>query len=127
MTDPLDQHEQAPQGSQPDQPDAPHPETGPAASAEIEPISPAAAKAILDDALQPYLDDDWHVLDRGAYVARLTKGTRNLDFQVDLLGEVAITETELTPLQESGRLIAWALLIATLLVVLTLASVLGFI
>jgi hypothetical protein len=92
---------------------------------EIEPISPQDAQVILQKALEPYLADGWRVLDRSAYIARLTRGTRNLDVQVDLLGQVEKHESGLTPLQESGRLTAWVLLLAVLLVVLALTAALG--
>jgi hypothetical protein len=92
---------------------------------EIEPISPAEAEKILEQALQPYLADDWRILDRGPYAARLTRAMRNLDVRIDLLGQVEIEESSLTPLQDSGRLMAWMLLLAALLVMLALAAALG--
>jgi hypothetical protein len=101
-----------------------HPPVG-TSTTEIEPISPQDAEAILKTALEPYLADGWTVLDRGAYHARLTRGLRNLDVRVDLLGAVSTEESGLSPLQDSGRLTAWVMLLATLLVVLALASALG--
>ena len=50
---------------------------------------------------------------------------RNLDVRVDLLGQVETEESGLTPLQDSGRLTAWVLLLALLLVVLALSAALG--
>lgn len=94
---------------------------------EIEPVSPAEAEKILETALQPYLDDNWRILDRGPYAARLTRGVRNMDIRIDLLGQVETEEFGLTPLQESGRLIAWMLLISALLIVLALSAALGII
>ena len=96
-----------------------------AAQPEIEPISTAEAQAILADALAPYLADGWHVLDRSPAWARLTRGKRNLDVRVDLLGEVEAHESDLTPLQDSGRLIAWVLLLTSLLLALAVAAALG--
>jgi hypothetical protein len=46
---------------------------------------------------------------------------------VDLLGKLEPEESGLTPLQDSGRLIAWVLLLATLLIVLALSAALGII
>ena len=92
---------------------------------EIEPISPEEAEAILKQALEPYLAEGWHVIDHGAYLARLTRGKRNLDIRIDLLGQVEKEEMGLTPLQDSGRLTAWILLLAALLVVLALSAALG--
>ena len=93
----------------------------------IEPIAAEDAAQILARAIEPYLADGWHVLDRGAYSARLTRGVRNLDVRVDLLGQVETEESGLTPLQDSGRLTAWVLLLVTLLVVLALSAALGII
>ena len=100
-----------------------HPEPKPA----VEPISTEEAQAILERALEPYLADGWHVLDRSPSIARLTRGMRNLDVRVDLLGKVETQESGLTPLQDSGRLTAWVLLLASMLVVLALAAALGII
>ena len=50
---------------------------------------------------------------------------RNLDIRVDLLGQVETEESGLTPLQDSGRLMAWMVLLAALLVVLALSTALG--
>lgn len=94
---------------------------------EIEPVGPDDAARILAKAVEPYLADGWRVLDRSAYSARLTRGVRNLDLRVDLLGQVETEETGLTPLQDSGRLAAWVVLLTTLLVVLALSAALGII
>jgi hypothetical protein len=94
---------------------------------EIEPISPDAAEARLAEAIAPYLADGWHVLYQDAYLARLTRGLRNLDIRVDLLGDIEYHEADLNPLQDSGRLAAWMVLLAMLLVVLAISSVLGII
>lgn len=94
---------------------------------EIEPISPDDAEVLLKQAMEPYLADEWHVLYQDAYLARLTRGMRNLDIRVDLLGNIETTESELNPLQDSGRLMAWVVLIAMLLVMLALTSALGIV
>lgn len=103
------------------------PELDPASGApnEIEPISPREAERILAQALEPYLAEGWHVLERDAYMARLTREDRNLDVRVDLLGQVQTEESNLTALQDSGRLVAWVLLITALLLALTITSALG--
>jgi hypothetical protein len=93
--------------------------------AEIEPVGIDEAGKIMEDALQPYLAEDWRIIDRGPYAARLTRGVRNLDIRVDLLGQVETEESGLTPLQDSGRLMAWMVLLAALLVVLALSAALG--
>jgi hypothetical protein len=93
--------------------------------AEIEPVGIDEAGKIMEDALQPYLAEDWRIIDRGPYATRLTRGVRNLDIRVDLLGQVETEESGLTPLQDSGRLMAWMVLLAALLVVLALSAALG--
>lgn len=93
--------------------------------AEIEPISPQAAEAILKQAVEPYLAEGWRVIDHNAYLARLTRGKHNLDIRVDLLGQIEKQETDLTPLQDSGRLMAWILLLTGLMVALALSAALG--
>ncbi|MBN2306224.1 MAG: hypothetical protein JXQ72_17205 [Anaerolineae bacterium] len=91
----------------------------------IELIPPDEADAILDRALEPYLADGWNVFARGVNSVRLTRGMRNLDVRVDLLGQVEIQESGLTPLQESGRLTAWVLLWTILLLALAISAALG--
>ena len=95
------------------------------AQTEIEPIPPEEAEAILQEVLAPYLAEDWHVLHHDAYSARITQGARNLDIRVDLLGQITTQESDLTPLQDSGRLMAWVMLWTMLLVALAIASALG--
>lgn len=92
---------------------------------DVDLIDAAQAEAILKATIEPYLAEGWHLLHEDAYSARLTHGMRNLDVRVDLLGEVTVEETELTPLQESGRLMAWMILMAMLLVAMALFSALG--
>jgi hypothetical protein len=91
-----------------------------------EPITPDEARARLDAALEPYLADDWVVRTRHDYMARLTRGGQNLDFYVDLLGEIQMEEAPLTPGQDSGRLVAWLLLIAVFLIIVIIATQLGW-
>src|SRR3990172_2180370 len=87
---------------------------------EIEPISPQEAASILKTALEPYSADGWRVIDQSAYDARLTRGTRNLTIRIDLVGQVVTEQSGLTSLQDRGRLTAWVLLLAMLLVALAL-------
>ncbi|GAB4438797.1 MAG: hypothetical protein Kow00120_06550 [Anaerolineae bacterium] len=92
---------------------------------QIDPIEPEAARPILEEALEPYLEDEWFLIDRDDYSANLTKGSRNVYIRVDWLGQVQVEETPLRATQTTGRLVAWMLLIAALLVTLALASALG--
>ncbi len=100
---------------------------------EIEPISPEAARVLLDDAIRQQLGDDWDdpdegwvVVSRHDYMARLTKGRVNVDFYVDLLGQVEIKRSAINAGQDAGRLAAWALLIVSLVIALMLARIVGW-
>jgi hypothetical protein len=103
----------------------PDPTPTPSPEEEVEPVSAEEVAQIIEEAIAPYLADEWRVIDRGVSSVRLTRGMRNLDIYVDLLGQVERRETGLTPLQETGRLTAWVLLLASLLVALALAAALG--
>ncbi len=94
---------------------------------EIEPVGPEDASAIMAKALDQYTAEGWQVLSKSAYDARLIRGTRNMDLHIDLLGQVEARESGFTPLQDSGRMMAWMLLLVSLLLALTIASVLGLI
>lgn len=94
---------------------------------EVEPVSPEDARRALDAALAPYLDDGWTVLVEHDFMARITRGQQNLDFHVDLLGEVLIEEHGLSPVQDAGRLVAWLLLLVSFLLAVAIASAVGWI
>lgn len=102
-------------------------------SESVDPIPPEQARTILDQAMSERLGDDWQDEDSGwqlvtghDYMARVTRGSRNVDFYVDLLGEVTIEESEINPAQASGRLIAWTLLLVSLGVAYLLARAVGW-
>lgn len=97
---------------------------------DLDPISPKEAQTRLEQAIIDRLGEDWEsedsgwlIADRTAYQARLTKGKVNLDFYVDLLGDVTIEEKQTTLVQESGRWIAWLLLALSLAIALTIAQI----
>jgi hypothetical protein len=99
----------------------------------IEPIPAEQAREILDRAMRERLGDDWNDEDSGwqwvtghDYMARVTRGRVNVDFYVDLLGEVSISESEINPAQDSGRLLAWALLGLSLGIAFLLARIVGW-
>jgi hypothetical protein len=100
---------------------------------EIEPIPPEQARAILDQAMRERLGDDWEDEESGwilisghDYMARVTRGRINVDFYVDLLGNVSVTEKTISPSQESGRLIAWLLLMVSLGIAFLVARAVGW-
>ena len=102
-------------------------------SESIEPIEPEQARAILDQAMRERLGENWQDEDSGwvlvsghDYMARVTRGHKNVDFYVDLLGGVSIEEKEISPAQSNGRLVAWALLLVSLGLAYLLARAVGW-
>jgi len=97
---------------------------------ELDPIPPQEAQQRLEQAIVDRLGEDWDsedngwlVADRTAYQARLTKGRINLDFYVDLLGNVNVEEKETTLVQESGRFIAWFLIALSIAIAVLIAQI----
>jgi hypothetical protein len=101
-------------------------------SDDIQPIPPEQAQQILEAAIRERLGDNWQDDDSGwavvtshAYMARLTRGRTNMDFYVDLLGSVTVEVREIGPAQDSGRLVAWLLLLLSLAIAFLLARIAG--
>ena len=105
----------------------PNPTTAAPDEPEIELIQAEEAAALMEQTLAPYREDGWVVLHQSPSIARLTRDGRNLEIRIDLLGEVSVEEVALSVIQDSGRLVAWVLLLTSLLVVLVIASLLGII
>ena len=102
-------------------------------SEELEPISAQEARTILEAGIEERLGTGWKndpegwVMTSGHdYMARLTKGNKRIDFQVDLLGELTIIESEAGPEVYYGQIIAWLILIGSLFVALIIARIAGF-
>lgn len=100
---------------------------------EVEPIAPEQARAILDQAMRERLGDDWEDEESGwilisghDYMARVTRGRVNVDFYVDLLGNITVTEKTISPAQDSGRALAWLLLMVSLGIAFLLARAVGW-
>ena len=98
-----------------------------------EPIPPEQTRLALDRAMAERLGPGWQEEGSGwllvtgnDYMARVTRGSINLDFMVDLLGNVTIEEKPLNPAQTSGRLIAWTLLLLALGIIYLIARALGW-
>lgn len=106
--------------------DTVNPAAPPESPAGPEPIPPEEARRRLDDTLAPYLEDGWVIRVQHDYMAQLTQGRRNLECHIDLLGTVTVTEKALSPAQDSGRLLAWVLLLVSFLMVVAIASALGW-
>jgi hypothetical protein len=84
-------------------------------------------EAIVAHCGQDWDTNGWLVVHRGDYLVRLNKGERNVDFACDLLGQVSITETPITPLQASGRVVAWMVLGASMLIAFAIAWATGIV
>jgi hypothetical protein len=96
-------------------------------------ISPEQARQLLDRAMRETLGDDWNDEDSGwqiitghDYMARVTKGRVNVDFYVDLLGQVTIEKKTINAAQSSGRLLAWTLLLLSLGIAYLMARAVGW-
>lgn len=105
----------------------------PPSSDEIEPISGEQARAILENAIRQRLGETWDDEETGwalitghDFMARLTRGRVNLDFYVDLLGNVTIEEKEIGAAQSSGRTMAWLFLLGSLMVAALIARLAGY-
>lgn len=95
----------------------------------IEPIAPEAARQLLEAAIRERLGENWDegeegwtLLDSHDYMARLNRGRVNLDFYVDLLGNVHVEEKRLSPVQESGRIVAALLILVSIVLAIVLAQ-----
>lgn len=99
----------------------------------VEPITPEEARTLLDAAIQERLgegwDDElegWAVITRHDYMARLTKDRTNMDFYIDLLGNVTIEEHEISPYQADGRIYVGLFLGGSLFIALVIARIAGY-
>lgn len=68
---------------------------------------------------------EWFIVHDANDLVRLHQGKINLDFQADLLAKVDVIEREASPLQLSGRSIAYMILGASLFVALAIATIVG--
>ncbi|NDJ85984.1 MAG: hypothetical protein GYB66_08870 [Chloroflexi bacterium] len=94
---------------------------------QVDFVTPQEAEDILRPEVERLVEEGWQLINKPLYGARLQRENEIIDLRVDLRGKLE-TETKLafmSPAQR-GRLIAWVLLLSSLLVTLTLASVLGF-
>lgn len=102
-------------------------------SEEVEPIPAEQARAILEHAMAERLGAEWRDEDSGwqlvtghDYMARVTRGRKNVDFYVDLLGEVTVSESEINSAQDSGRMLAWMFLGLSLAIAFLVARIVGW-
>jgi hypothetical protein len=94
-----------------------------------EPASPQAQRAAIDAVMLERLGENWPaewiIVHNANDLVRINKGTINLDFQADLLAHVEVIERPASPLQLSGRWIAWLILGISLFIALLIASIAG--
>lgn len=96
---------------------------------EPEPIPPERAREILEAEIRKRLGEHWNDEDRGwirvtghDYMARLSRGRVNLDFYVDLLGNVRVEKTE-SQAAVSARLLLFILLGLSLVIAYLIARI----
>lgn len=92
-------------------------------------ITPEEARIALNDAIRQKLgeawSDTWDIVSGHDFMMRLTDGTQNMDFYVDLLGQVTIEEKPAEIDRHSGRVSAWLVLGASLFLAYVIARFAG--
>ena len=95
-------------------------------SDEVQIVEPDEAAAIINPVIEELEADGWVVIVQNDYMARLTRGRRNLDLEVSLLGELHREEKPLSLVQESGQMVAILLVLISILAAISAASALGW-
>lgn len=90
---------------------------------EIQIVTPEDAAAILQPKIKELQSEGWVVLVQHDYMARLTRGSYNMDLQIDLLGELHMEQKAITLAQESGQWIAIVFFILLFLGIVTVVTV----
>lgn len=97
---------------------------------EIDPIPAEQARQILNAAIRERLGDNWDDEETGwvvvtghDYMTRLSRGRVNLDFYVDLLGNVTVEQTESRGSQTSAGLILLILLGLSVVIALLIVRI----
>jgi hypothetical protein len=97
---------------------------------ELDPIPPEQARVILETAIRARLGEGWDDPETGwvrvtghDYMARLTRGRTNLDFYVDILGNVTVEQSGLSEAQTSGRLVVWVLIGLSVVIALLIVQI----
>jgi hypothetical protein len=92
---------------------------------EVQIVEPDDAAAIINPVIAELEAEGWVVIVQNDYMARLTRGRRNLDLEVSLLGELHQEEKPLSLVQESGQMVAILLVLVSILAAISAASALG--
>jgi hypothetical protein len=97
---------------------------------EFDPIPSEQARQILHAAIRERLGENWDDEETGwvmvsghDYMARLSRGRVNVDFYVDLLGNVRVERTEARGLQASAGTILLVLLALSLVIAFLIARI----
>jgi hypothetical protein len=97
---------------------------------ERDPIPAEQARQILEAGIREHLGEDWEEIDTGwvrvtghDYMARLTNGRTNLDFYVDLTGQLRVEKSDISIAQDSGRLVAIILLLLSVAIALLVVRI----
>ncbi|MBL8156058.1 MAG: hypothetical protein JNM70_17900 [Anaerolineae bacterium] len=95
-----------------------------------DPISPDRARDLLEAAIRERLGDGWEDEESGwarvtghDYMARVSRGRVNLDFYVDLLGNVTVEQTESNAAADAGRLLLWIMLGLSIVIALIIVRI----
>lgn len=101
---------------------------------DLKTISPDEAQSRLDQAIRQHLGDDWEdpryrwtIVTGHNFMARLTNGTRTIDFYVDLLGHITIEEQPAVANTDNTRFIIGLVLGLSLCVAYLIARLTGLI
>lgn len=104
--------------------------TTPSPTDELDPIPPEQARILLETAIRTRLGEHWDDPETGwvkisghDYMARLTRGRTNLDFYVDILGNVTVEQSGLSDAQRSGRLVVFVLLGLSVVIALLIVQI----
>jgi len=94
-------------------------------------ISPEEARIALNNAICQKLGDDWRdkweLVSGHDFMTRLTDGEQNIDFYVDLLGNVTIEEKGRDVAHNAGRTAAWLVLSVSLFLAYVIARIAGIV
>lgn len=101
--------------------------------AEHDIIPAEQARAILEKTMRATLGDDWNDEESGwqivtghDYMARVTRGRINIDFYVDLVGNITVEKKEINSAQAGGRTFAVVLLLLSLAIAYLMARAVGW-
>ena len=89
-------------------------------------VTPEQAEDILRPEVHQLQAEGWRIVSKPLYGVRMERGVEILDMRVDLLGNIE-REVKLSAMTSAvqGRMVAWVLLITSILVVLAFVNAIG--